>query len=579
LKIQPWWQRWPERLDWELAQLEALGMRHEVHHPEDGGLVRLDVTCTVDGTDYRLEVNFPQLYPYFRPDVRTAPGTFDFHQAPFSGGICLAARDPEFWSSDDSVAAFIAQQLPMVVAANAPDASRADELEEQAPEPVGEYYLYADGDSVLVSSDWMLSPEVESGRLVLGVLTPQLPLRAAVLEVRGPAGERLAEAPQAMRQIFSAGQLQVPWLRRPGAVMQETGGAFVEAVEASTGTRLRTRWHDLGPHQVDLHGIVYTDEVRYSEYGDAWVFAMRVRSREGKVAGKQRPSFPSHRTYLVRALRAGPSDLAGRSPQLKGLGSRGALVAGLGALGGPAAISLGRSGVGRINLLDHDFVDPATSSRWPEGIAVAGLRKAQAVGQNIVRNFPSSSVRQFIWRLGDLGGGAVNDTVVLGEALTDVELVLDATANTAVNHALADICWEHDLPYIVVSATAGAWGGLIARLQRGRTACWTCFNAALDGTIPLPPADERAGASVTPIACSEPTFTGAGFDLTPLSDEAVRLVVSTLQEGTDGLYPSADWDVETLALRHPDGTLQPPSWTSYKLPPNPNCPTGRCVGG
>lgn len=567
MTVEPWWKRWPARLDWEIEQLEEAGMRSQVHNPGADGIIQIDVVHTINGVDYPLEASFPHLYPYFRPTVRTDT-KFDFHQAPFGGGLCLAARDPEHWNTDESLAHFIATQLPLVILANASDDERSDDVEENVPEPVSEYYAYAEPDFVLIDSAWHLPEGVDRGTLTIGVRAEELPLRGAVLEVQAPDGTPLAAADSRLAAQFKQHTFKARWIRLAGPVLAQTASQFVDALNAADPDALaHARWVRFAGRRLDLLGVVYGDEIRYAEYGDDWAFLLLVQ-QPTQTRMRTAPS----KSFLVRALRAGPSDLASRIPQLAPLTGKKVTLVGLGALGAPAAMAFARAGLGVLRVIDHDLVDPGTSPRWPHGLLAAGNRKVGALRAFVAPNWPYTKVEGAIWRLGDLAVGAeINDSAILNRMLDDTTLIFDATANTAVNHALADIAWELGLPYVVVSATEGAWGGLVARLEPARTGCWQCFNAALETTIPLPPRDRSPTGRVAPVACSDTTFTGAGFDLTPLADEAVRLAVSRLANGPDA-YPEVGWDVETLALRKPEGQLCPPTWTAYQLPARAGCP-------
>jgi hypothetical protein len=574
VNVDPWWKRWPDRLDWEIGELKAAAMRPQVRDIGEDGIVRVDLTHTVDGVNFRLEAAYPHLFPYFRPLVRAAAGTFRFHQEPFGGGLCLAARDPEFWHTSDSLAAFVASQLPLIVRANADDDAGVAEIEEHVPEPVGPNYAYVTPDSVLIDSGWHLPADVDGGTLKVGLCVPRFPLHAAVLEVRGPDNVVLCAADPRLTQLYSAHTFTARWARQSSPIMGRTPAEFAEALGARDGDILRRgRWATVGGQRFDILGVVYEEEIRYLNYGDDWVFLLRVEQPRPNRARKI-----SVNSFLVRALRAGPSDLALRIPQLSSLGGRKVAIVGLGALGAPAALAFGRAGVAELSLLDHDIVDAGTSPRWPHGLRAAGHFKIEAIQALVSANWPYTHVRGLAWRLGDIGVDADStDTAVLNVILEGVDLIFDATANTAANHALADIAWHADLPYVVVSATEGAWGGIVARIERGRTGCFQCFFAALGGNIPLPPADnDPTTGRITPVACSDTTFTGAGFDLTPLADEAVRVAVSRLCEGADGGYPPVGWDVATVGLRDEEGNLTVPTWAGYKLPSRPTC---SCAGG
>jgi hypothetical protein len=230
-----------------------------------------------------------------------------------------------------------------------------------------------------------------------------------------------------------------------------------------------------------------------------------------------------------------------------------------------------------MRILDHDIVDPGTGVRWPFGLSVAGARKVDVIRDFIARDYPCTNVTAIDRRLGGTRAGPDpngSDCDVIEKATRDASLIYDATAEMGVQHLLSDRARELAIPYIAVDGTFGGWGGRICRVDPTRTdGCWLCFQAALkSGTITSPPAHPNGG--VQPRGCGDPTFTGAGFDLAQVALSAVRIGVSALCEGSDGGYPSADWDVLILSFRDKDGMLVPPHYAAYRLSKHPDCP--RC---
>jgi molybdopterin/thiamine biosynthesis adenylyltransferase len=269
---------------------------------------------------------------------------------------------------------------------------------------------------------------------------------------------------------------------------------------------------------------------------------------------------------LIRSDRYGRQDAGARIPRLAELSQKTVTVIGTGAIGAPIALDLARAGIGTLRLLEHDHIEAATTVRWPLGIAAAGCNKAEALGDHIATNWPYTHVEGARMRVGAAQLAGKDELEVLDALLAGSHLLLDATAELSVQRALADVARELGMPYLSVSAADGAWGGVVAALKPDSEACWYCIQWAMaDGTIEPPPADT---ATVQPVGCASPTFTGANFDLTPVAAMATRMAVMTLIGET---YGEGAWDVAVLALRDAEGRPLPGSWTTYPATRHPRC--------
>ena len=190
-------------------------------------------------------------------------------------------------------------------------------------------------------------------------------------------------------------------------------------------------------------------------------------------------------------------------------------------------------------------------------------------------NYPYTQVVATTHRIGAIRGTGPSDLKILDELLDGADLVYDATAEVGIQHLLSDLTRERGLPYLCVSTTAGAWGGLLARIRPHQTqGCWLCLQYALtDGTIPSPPADPAG--RIQPVGCADPTFTGAGFDVGQIALAGVRLAISILLADKNGGYPDVDWDVAVIALRSSDGKFFAPRYETFKLHRHPSCDCGK----
>lgn len=288
-------------------------------------------------------------------------------------------------------------------------------------------------------------------------------------------------------------------------------------------------------------------------------------SDSGRTSGRHGPRF------FVRPAYAGRTDLQLRAPHAAQLAGDRILIVGVGALGSRVADSLARAGVGRLQLVDGDVVEPGNLARHVLGIRSAGLHKALAVASHVGEHSPLTRVHGKAMHVGrtELGDPEINGHTWMLTAARNVSLIVDAAADPAVSNYLSALCWALDVPYVHVSATNGAWGGVVARIVPGRTAgCWACLaHHRADGTVPVPAADP-AGNTLSPVGCVEPTFRGAAADLDTIALHAVRVITDTLA-GSKG-RGALDADLHVATLRTVRGPV-PATWQVSPIRVHPDC--------
>jgi adenylyltransferase/sulfurtransferase len=155
------------------------------------------------------------------------------------------------------------------------------------------------------------------------------------------------------------------------------------------------------------------------------------------------------------------------------LGEARVAVVGVGATGAASAALLARAGVGRLTLIDRDFVEPSNLQRqilFDEADALASLPKAEAARRKIAAFNSAVSVEAAI---ADLVPGNVHE--LLGSA----DLVLDCTDNFETRYLLNDYAVEQGKPWIYAAAV-GAYAATMTILPL-QTACLACL-------FPAPPA-------------------------------------------------------------------------------------------
>src|SRR5437773_3741022 len=156
----------------------------------------------------------------------------------------------------------------------------------------------------------------------------------------------------------------------------------------------------------------------------------------------------------------------GREGQEKLLSSR-VLIVGCGALGASHSEMLSRAGVGKLRIVDRDFVEYTNLQRqtlFKEEDAEQRMPKAAAAKKRI---------------------GEINSDVVVEDVIADVnnsnvesfidgcDLVIDGTDNFLVRYLLNDACVKHEQTWIYGAAVSSY--GTTMTIIPGKTPCLRCI--------------------------------------------------------------------------------------------------------
>lgn len=563
-----WYEECPERLEYELRALTEAGLPTTVDAAaRDAGQLVLAVRCPIDGIEHVMRVVFPQDYPYFAFAVYAPSLSLARHQDPYSKLLCFRARIDTEWRSHDTVAEYLTDRLPLILAANNSDAAYEGEGHEGAP--VTGYLQFAP-ESVVLLGDWTVPPDQSAGTLVMGVEknnNPHVIFRGAVLQVKDAAGNVVGELEPSLRGMFER-TFNARWIRLPEKPKSDDPNAIMREAIAHSPELKKCAFNGDAP---DVIGIVFPDEARYRELHDIWIFIVRRSDRQLPPSKSgRRPPGDKISIYLARPDHATRNNLQARAPRLRPLTPKKAAVFGLGALGSMACWQLARAGLGRLALIDHDVVSSGTISRWLLGLLAAGRYKATILQAYINQSYPQVEIEPFVYRIGFAGTRPTDVQQVMTRALDGADIIVDCTAEFTVHHYLSSIARRRGIPYVWVSARSGGWGGVVGRVIPDRTAgCWGCFyRHRTDGTFPSPAQEDAP--DIQPVGCFSPTFTGAGFDMDLVSIMAVRLAVSTLCRCEEESYPDFDWDVGIVDLWN-NGRPIAPDWKTFSLTRHAEC--------
>ena len=197
--------------------------------------------------------------------------------------------------------------------------------------------------------------------------------------------------------------------------------------------------------------------------------------------------------------RIDPRERYSRQVLFAGIGAEGqgkllaahAVIVGVGATGAATAGLLVRAGVGRLTLIDRDFVEPSNLQRqvlFDEEDARQSLPKAEAARRHLRRVNADVEVRAHV---ADLTPRNAEDL------LQGAQIVLDGTDNFETRYLLNDLCVRDGRPWIYTAAV-GAYAASMNVLPRTApddvpplwaqnaqpTACLAClFPAAPQGEV------------------------------------------------------------------------------------------------
>ena len=207
-----------------------------------------------------------------------------------------------------------------------------------------------------------------------------------------------------------------------------------------------------------------------------------------------------------------------------------AVIVGCGALGSVQAQLLARAGVGRLTVVDRDFVERANLQRqilFTDADADGATPKAVAAERALSAINPEIVVRGVV---DDLRAGTAQDL------LCGADVVCDGTDNFETRYLINDWTVRNGIPW-VYGGVIGT-GGLVMPIVPGETACLSCvFETAPEaGSLPTCETAGVLGAAVAVVAGVQTT-------------EIVKLLVGARDRLLTGLLRYDGWEGSFTTVR------------------------------
>ena len=144
-----------------------------------------------------------------------------------------------------------------------------------------------------------------------------------------------------------------------------------------------------------------------------------------------------------------------------------AVVVGCGAIGAATANLLTRAGVGKLRIIDRDFVEPSNLQRqtlFDESDALAALPKAVAAERKLRAINSGVSIEGIVADLSPRNAA---------DLLARFDLILDGTDNFETRFLINDFAVQNSKPWIYAAAVASY--GLSMTIRPGTTPCLACL--------------------------------------------------------------------------------------------------------
>ena len=564
-----WFEDAPDRLQQELAALEAAGIAFVQNETarDQHGIIEIDVTVQVGNVSQRLVATYPDEFPYFKPLVHGPDVGFIHHFNPDTGEYCLLETGHGAWAPSDTLAWLLTEQLEKLVAVNAPrvDLAEARELEAPQAEPFS-CYLTPQNPSEHVIVDGALDRNgVKSGWARLQY-TSEDPLRGHIIELLDENRNALSGPVRPPTVVGpNLGQVPIPWVQLSEAP-RETSPEEWWAAAAALNPNVNSSWVGMpGRPSITVAKALqfvlvgFPEEEAHRHLGQGWAVLVRFREKRNK---------PWRALRMIRVERAGHLDLFDREPRLRNMADSKILLAGLGGLGGQVANLLACMVPDRLTMIDGDVASAATAVRNVGAFATAGSPKVQVAFNAVHGTQPYTEPRGISHQFGRPRlSHETAEPLDIPALVSEVDLVIDATADLSVQHYLSDTARDQGVGYLRTEALPGVWSGFIGLQRPNADVCWMCWQYHLATTIP--PLPERPRDAIQPPGCGAPTYTGAGFDLAAIAAQTARTAASYLTG--DGGYGAMPADVMTVQFCDASGKPALPRWDSYLLGRHGDC--------
>jgi len=201
---------------------------------------------------------------------------------------------------------------------------------------------------------------------------------------------------------------------------------------------------------------------------------------------------------IVEGAKALMIDRYSRQTLFKGIGQEGqrklsnsyVVIIGCGALGAVIATSLVRAGVGKVRIIDRDFIEYHNLQRqvlFDEDDIRNGLPKAIAAERHLRKVNSSVEIEGIV--------ADVNFTNI-ERFIAGADLILDGLDNFETRFLINDVSLKHKIPWVYGGAISSS--GMTMNIIPGETPCFRCFCSTAPAAGVMPTCDTAGVISPAP---------------------------------------------------------------------------------
>jgi len=459
-----WYLERLDRLQHERAELEALiGAVNWVGASRWGfdneTRIKVEVDIQINNATYEVELVYPGLFPdtpaFIRPRSSMTTVRWSAHQYGAGGSLCLE-WGPDNWRTEVTGAMLLRSAHRLLAAETAAGADPAT-IPSRHHTTLGQ--TMRGTISRVVMTDQLRNrlnqlPHESYHSLVTHNIMHHGADVFLVSAVKSPGEEPflLTDVPSG---IITSFQLFAP--KGIGWVFKSV--RFTGNKEIGDLDTLIALVHSAGFEEFTLQ-LKEGDSATKTEY----VFFLQSADNEARAYWYYSSNGGTFRECALVGL--SPSEGQRVPPEHAGLSEKKIGIVGLGSVGSKVAVSLARSGVLKFVLIDDDLLLPENICRNQLDWASVGVHKAEALKEAISMVAPGVDVKVFVTRIG--GQESARNASTALDTLATCDLVIDATANSAVFVLLASICKRRQRSLVWGEVFAGGIGGLLVRSRPGK---------------------------------------------------------------------------------------------------------------